>query len=285
MKKYTFLNAVILILILLPIKNAHADLTNATVTASANPSLGGTITGTGTYPTGTVVNVQIQANSGWYLSNVTYDGPPGPTVNGQIRLNPAESWQKMLQLDYALGQNNPGGFDPTTITNFAPQIYLLTNCIVTAWFTGLSPTVNSAPIDQTIIAGGSVTLTENVTGRLPLTYQWQKDSTNISGATSSSLALGVCLWGVGSAGRRCPVPLHALGESGFQPGLSPADCRQRSQCRACGHPRSGGLSPARRGCRLARPDSSAALAALQSRAQSDRGAVGSSAGCHLQSPP
>jgi|GEM_PF-3282390 len=128
MKKCTYLNVVILILVLLTIKNAHADLTNTTVTAIANPSQGGTITGTGTYPTGTVVNIQIQANSGWYLSNVTYDGPPGPEINGQIRLNPAESWHKFLLLF--------GGSDLTAVTDFAPQIYLLTNCTVTAWFAG-----------------------------------------------------------------------------------------------------------------------------------------------------
>ena len=72
-----------------------------------------------------------------------------------------------------------------------------------------------------------------------------------------------------------------LGQSGFQPGFSPADCRQRSHRRACGHSGSGGLSPAPGRCGPARPDSSVALAALQSRTQSDRRPLGPGAGCDL----
>ncbi len=187
MKKHSLLNAVILILIWLPIRNSHADSTNATVTTIANLSQGGTITGAGIYATGTVVNVQIQANDGWYLSNVTYDGPPGPLVNGQYRLNPSESWQKMMLINYQLGQNNPGGFDPTTITSFAPQIYLLTNCTVTAWFTVLSPTIIQPPTNQIAVTGGNATLTSGANGRQPIKYQWQKGVQNMLGQTNANL--------------------------------------------------------------------------------------------------
>ena len=51
------------------------------------------------------------------------------------------------------------------------------------------PVIVVQPISRTLASGGSTTLTVQATGQGPLTYQWRKDGTAISGATSTELAL------------------------------------------------------------------------------------------------
>ncbi len=53
------------------------------------------------------------------------------------------------------------------------------------------PTILSQPQSQTVNAGSSLTLSVSVSGTTPLTYQWRKDGTNLSGATNSSVSLGI----------------------------------------------------------------------------------------------
>jgi uncharacterized protein (TIGR02145 family) len=53
----------------------------------------------------------------------------------------------------------------------------------------LAPCITTQPQSQTVVAGQSVTFSVTATGTAPLLYQWYKDSTAISGATSSSCTL------------------------------------------------------------------------------------------------
>ncbi len=53
----------------------------------------------------------------------------------------------------------------------------------------VAPAITTQPASQTIIAGNSVTFTAAASGTAPLTYQWQKNNVNISGATSSSFTI------------------------------------------------------------------------------------------------
>ena len=48
------------------------------------------------------------------------------------------------------------------------------------------PLITTQPASQTLTAGQRATFTVVATGTAPLSYQWQKNSTNISGTTSSS---------------------------------------------------------------------------------------------------
>src|SRR6266481_3560246 len=50
----------------------------------------------------------------------------------------------------------------------------------------VAPSITRQPTGQTATAGQSATFTVGATGTAPLSYQWQKNSTNITGATSSS---------------------------------------------------------------------------------------------------
>lgn len=48
------------------------------------------------------------------------------------------------------------------------------------------PTITTQPANQTVIAGQTATFAVVASGTAPLSYQWQKNGTNISGATSAS---------------------------------------------------------------------------------------------------
>jgi hypothetical protein len=49
-----------------------------------------------------------------------------------------------------------------------------------------SPAITTQPADQTVTAGQTATFSVTATGTAPLTYQWQKGTTAINGATSAS---------------------------------------------------------------------------------------------------
>lgn len=49
-----------------------------------------------------------------------------------------------------------------------------------------APSISAQPQSQTVSAGQSVTMSVTATGSAPLTYQWQRNDVNISGATSAS---------------------------------------------------------------------------------------------------
>lgn len=52
-----------------------------------------------------------------------------------------------------------------------------------------APHITSQPTSRTVNAGASTTLSVTATGTAPLTYQWHKDNTALSGANSSTLTL------------------------------------------------------------------------------------------------
>jgi hypothetical protein len=50
----------------------------------------------------------------------------------------------------------------------------------------VAPTITTQPANQSVTLGQTATFSVTATGTAPLSYQWQKNSTNISGATASS---------------------------------------------------------------------------------------------------
>src|SRR5207302_6522465 len=50
------------------------------------------------------------------------------------------------------------------------------------------PAVTTQPVNQTVAAGQAASFSVTATGTAPLSYQWKKNGTNISGATVSSYA-------------------------------------------------------------------------------------------------
>ena len=49
----------------------------------------------------------------------------------------------------------------------------------------VAPSITSQPDNQSVVTGSSATFSVTATGSAPLTYQWKKNDTDISGATSS----------------------------------------------------------------------------------------------------
>jgi len=50
----------------------------------------------------------------------------------------------------------------------------------------IAPSITTQPVNLTVTAGQTATFSVAATGTAPLTYQWQKNAANISGATSAS---------------------------------------------------------------------------------------------------
>jgi hypothetical protein len=76
-------------------------------------------------------------------------------------------------------------------------ISFLALCLILAGCSGVStpmsgggtptaPTIQSQPSNQTVTVGQTATFSVTATGTTPLSYQWQKGTTSISGATSAS---------------------------------------------------------------------------------------------------
>lgn len=74
---------------------------------------------------------------------------------------------------------------PTTHSmNFSNQGFQLAVPVVTA------PSISAQPASQSAMVGGSVTFSVTATGTAPLSYQWYKNGTAITGAILASLTLG-----------------------------------------------------------------------------------------------
>lgn len=55
---------------------------------------------------------------------------------------------------------------------------------------GTAPSIATQPGDKSVTVGASATFTVTANGTAPLSYQWQRDGSDIAGATSSSYTLG-----------------------------------------------------------------------------------------------
>jgi len=70
---------------------------------------------------------------------------------------------------------------------------------------GTSPGITTQPSNQTVMQGQPATFTVGASGSAPLSYQWQRNMVNISGATSSSYTLTSTTLADNGAKFRCVV--------------------------------------------------------------------------------
>jgi hypothetical protein len=97
------------------------------------------------------------------------------------------------------GTNLPGATHATLIipdiqsANCGPYTLVVTNSLGRATssvaLVHLPLILTNPPASQVIAVGGSVTFSAGASGDDPLAYQWQLNGTNLSGATSTSLAI------------------------------------------------------------------------------------------------
>jgi hypothetical protein len=161
--KQTFLITLSLLALSVPQLQA-----NVTLTIVTNPVDGGSVTGAGGYTNGASVFSDITAASDQYVANVSYN--PGGTP-----------------IQFLVARVLYG--DPTLITNISVSETLNSDTTLNVTFAPLYPVFTSLPASQTVLTGGTVTLSGGATGRQPIAYQWKRDGTNIDGATSASLTL------------------------------------------------------------------------------------------------
>jgi acid phosphatase len=73
-----------------------------------------------------------------------------------------------------------------TLTDNAPNSPQTTSLTGTGSASAVAPTITTQPTSQTVTVGQTATFTVAATGTAPLSYQWRKNGSAISGATSSS---------------------------------------------------------------------------------------------------
>jgi hypothetical protein len=69
------------------------------------------------------------------------------------------------------------------VSNTSPAV------TITVAAAAVAPTIVTPPANQTVTAGANVNFTVSASGTPPLHYQWQKNTVDIAGATTSSLSL------------------------------------------------------------------------------------------------
>ena len=80
--------------------------------------------------------------------------------------------------------DNGAKFDVVVSNAAGTQTSTMATLTVTA--AAVAPTITTQPANQTVNVGQTATFTVTATGTAPLSYQWQKNSANISGATAAS---------------------------------------------------------------------------------------------------
>jgi len=93
------------------------------------------------------------------------------------------------------GANSASYTTPATVVGDSGSTYRVvvsnsagsvTSNSATLTVTAQAPTITTQPANQTVTVGQTATFTVTATGSAPLSYQWQKGTTDISGATSAS---------------------------------------------------------------------------------------------------
>ena len=72
-------------------------------------------------------------------------------------------------------------------------------------FSGTAPSITTQPSNQTVMQGQSATFIVAASGSTPLSYQWQRNQVNISGANASSYMLASTAFADNGAKFRCVV--------------------------------------------------------------------------------
>src|SRR4029077_388089 len=122
----------------------------------------------------TVVISNGPCRSLWYINGAGYYGAVGSTIsytipNTTLAMN---GWKVAVDL-YG------GGSTGENLGNSQTAILTVTSA------TG-APTITAQPANQTVTVGQAATFSVVASGTAPLSYQWQKNGADISGATSAS---------------------------------------------------------------------------------------------------
>ena len=167
---------------LVVVSNAAGNMASAAATLTVNPTGAPAITQqpqsqtvqAGQSATFTVVISNGPCRSFWYVNGAGFYGAAGSSISYTVpnTTTAMNGWPVFANLyDCGSSGTNLGNSQTATLT-------------VTA-ATG-APTITTQPANQTVTAGQTATFTVAASGTAPLSYQWQENGANITGATSAS---------------------------------------------------------------------------------------------------
>ncbi len=163
------------------VTNAGGDVTSSAAVLTVNtPAVAAAIT---TQPAGQTVNAGASASF-----SVTATGTAPLTYQwkkGGVDIGGATS------ASYTIANTVTGdsGSYTVVVTNSVNSATSNAAVLTVNSGSGSAPAITTQPVSRNVVAGSGVTLTVAATGTGPFTYQWKKDSTDISGATGASLVL------------------------------------------------------------------------------------------------
>ena len=130
------------------------------------------------------VSGTITPSQGANGATVTLSGTSGATTttNG----SGSYTFPGLASGSYVVTPTNTGYTFTPANRNVTVGTTNVTGVDFTASGTAAAPTITTQPASQTVTAGQTATFSVVATGTAPLNYQWQKNGTNISGATSAS---------------------------------------------------------------------------------------------------
>ncbi len=157
--------------------------------------------------TGCIIGATYQI-SGWYRSNsdngrarVRVSPNASTNWNTAVDLNPAADygddtfWTTFSGTVVATGTNMTLWLDGRTIGGTSAKVGCFDAVTMTCALTAVPPGIAQQPSNQTVPAGENASFNVIASGSEPLTYRWQKNSTNLnngghySGVTTTTLAI------------------------------------------------------------------------------------------------
>ena len=90
---------------------------------------------------------------------------------------------------WAMGYNLFGRLGDGTITNRSTAVNVYKGLLSNAATLAFAPAITTQPSSSTVISGGAASFSVVASGTSPLAYQWKKDGSSISGATSSTYTI------------------------------------------------------------------------------------------------
>lgn len=169
------------------LSKASASANYNLVIKSADVSLGGT-TDPGDAPSITTQPVSQTVSAGANVSfGVAADGTAPLSYQWQKNGSPVNG-ATAPTLSLSNVQGTDSGNYRVVVSNAAGSA-TSTTAVLNVLTGPVAPAITSPPASQTVVTGGSALFNVIATGTAPLSYQWYKDGSLISGATSSSLSL------------------------------------------------------------------------------------------------
>ena len=131
-----------------------------------------------TFDTGAAFT-QSNAGIGWFLDNIAVSGVQHVATTGSIVATTATSFAFTPSDTATVGLQARGEFFGTYPMGWGPVLVLNPTASIPI-------NIATQPAAQTVSPGGTLTLTVAATSTAPLSYQWYKDGSALSGATSAT---------------------------------------------------------------------------------------------------